>query len=368
MIKRASLPSRTPDIKWLNLSFFIVTTAVALIGTPLYWKHHGIQLSEILILLFFCAATGLSITVGYHRLFAHVTYKANSVLQFLLLFFGAAAFEQSALKWASQHRTHHQYTDTDRDPYNIKEGFWYAHIGWLIFWKHRADYRNVRDLRRLPVVMHQHFYYPLWAVVSGILVPIAIGFLMGRPLGGFILSVCLRLTLVYHSTFFINSICHMIGKTTYDPDSSAKDHWLVALLTYGEGYHNFHHRFPSDYRNGVRWYHFDPSKWLIAFLSKIGWTWELRKISKFRILSAQHSAEHSRLIRKLEKLTQEETESAAADKLKNVYHNLRKALERWEQAASHMFEKNSLRKTYLEYKKSRHEWLRFAQKIRVSRI
>jgi stearoyl-CoA desaturase (delta-9 desaturase) len=100
--------------------------------------------------------------------------------------------------------------------------------------------------------------------------PLVVGMMTGHLLGAFLLSVCTRITLVSHSTFCINSVCHTFGKATYDPASSARDHWFVALLTNGEGYHNFHHRFPSDYRNGIRWYHWDPSKWTIQFLAALG--------------------------------------------------------------------------------------------------
>jgi len=114
-------------------SFFAITTLLGVVGAPIYLYHYGISLSEVLLLVFYIAATGLSVTVGYHRLYAHATFKAHPVIHFLTLFFGAAAFEQSALLWSAQHRYHHQYVDTDQDPYNIKKGFFYAHMGWLIF-------------------------------------------------------------------------------------------------------------------------------------------------------------------------------------------------------------------------------------------
>ena len=99
---------------------------------------------------------------------------------------------------------------------------------------------------------------------------------IGHPLGGFIMAVCLRIIVVLHSSFFINSFAHTFGTQPYDKSNSARDNWLCALLTNGEGFHNFHHRFPSDYRNGYRWYHWDPSKWLIFALSKVGLAWDLQ--------------------------------------------------------------------------------------------
>ena len=146
--------------------------------------------------------------------------------------------------------------------------------------------------------MHQHQHYYAWAVGSGIVIPTLIGAFAGGftgALGAFIFAVAGRIAFVHHATWCINSVCHMFGKATYDIDATAKDHWFVAFLTNGEGYHNFHHRFPGDYRNGVRWYQWDPSKWLIAVLSQVGLTSDLKKVSKFKILEARLRADHARV-------------------------------------------------------------------------
>ena len=262
---------------WVGIFFFILIHLIAFIGTPWYILRYGVSGGEWALFLawFFC--TSLAITVGYHRLFAHASYKTNALVRFLLLFFGGATFEQSALKWASQHRQHHQFTDTDKDPYNIKKGFWYAHVGWILFWKHRVNYENVLDLRQSRLITNQHHLYTLWSVGAGVVTPMLVGLWLGHPLGAFILAVNLRLVLVMHSAFFINSYAHLFGRHNFDGGTSARDHWLGAILTNGEGYHNYHHRFPGDYRNGTRWYHWDPSKWLIFSLSKLRLTWDLKR-------------------------------------------------------------------------------------------
>ncbi len=272
-------PSQERRNRWVGIIFFLIIHAIGIVGTPLYLLYFGASTAEWVLFFAYVSLTSLSITVGYHRLFAHVTYKTNAFVRFLLLFFGAATFEQSALKWTSQHRQHHQFTDTDRDPYDIGRGFWYAHVGWILFWKHRVNYDNVPDLKRSALVMNQHELYSLWSVGAGLALPMLIGFLIGRPLGTFIMTVCLRLILVMHSAFFINSYAHMFGSRGFDDHISARDHWLGAILTNGEGYHNFHHQFPTDYRNGIRWYHWDPSKWLIFTLSKLHLAWDLKKTS-----------------------------------------------------------------------------------------
>jgi stearoyl-CoA desaturase (delta-9 desaturase) len=293
MAKIKSTPGTYPlpywKPRWVGIVFFIAIHIIGVIGTPFYIMHYGITGPEWALFLtwFFCSS--MAITVGYHRLFAHITYKTNAFIRFFLLFFGAGTFEQSVLKWASQHRQHHQFTDTDQDPYNIKRGFWYAHAGWILFWKHRVNYNNVPDLMRSKLVMHQHKWYTYWSFGAGIIIPMFIGFLIGRPLGALIMAVSLRLVLVMHSAFFINSYAHTFGSRNYDKQTSARDHWLGAILTNGEGYHNFHHWSPADYRNGIRWYHWDPTKWFIFALSKLGLAWDLKRTpaSKFKTITSR---------------------------------------------------------------------------------
>lgn len=327
--------NKAPIRKWVwnNIIFFAVTTFFGTFGALFYAYHYGISPSEFLLFAFYLIATPLSITMGYHRLFAHMSYKVHPVVQCLYLFFGAAAFQQSALKWASQHRTHHQYVDTDRDPYNIKKGFFYAHIGWLIFWRPITDYSNVRDLERNPLMVHQHRHYLVWAIGAGILLPLLIGALTGHMLGAFLFAVCARLTLIYHGTFCINSVCHMFGRATYDIYSSARDHWFAALLTFGEGYHNYHHHFPMDYRNGVRWYHWDPTKWLIALLGWLGLATHLRSVSKFRILAARLRAQHQRIEDGLTTVKENSHVDLLRQTLRAHYEQLKKRLVDWEQHA-----------------------------------
>ncbi len=319
-------------IIWINIIFFAVTTFLGVIGCPLYAYYHGVSAIEVALFLFYAGATGMGITVGYHRLFAHSTYKANALIRFLLLFFGGAAFEQTALDWASQHRDHHRYVDTDLDPYSIKKGFFYAHMGWLMFWKHEIHYGNSIDLQKDSMVMHQHKNYMLWAVGAGIVTPVLVGALFGHALGAFLFAVCLRITFVYHSTFCINSVCHIFGKATYDTQATAKDHWLVALVTFGEGYHNFHHKFPVDYRNGIRWFDWDPSKWLIRVMAGLGMVWDLKRTSQFRILEARLAGEKTSVTASLKQFVMPPVLAKPVEQLSLHYAVLRQKLESWEDA------------------------------------
>jgi len=177
--------------------------------------------------------------------------------------------------------------------------------------------------------MHQHRYYPAWAIGAGVLLPLAIGAATGHLLGAFLLGVVGRLTLVHHSTWSINSICHTFGKATYDIDATARDHWAVALLTFGEGYHNFHHRFGGDYRNGVRWYQWDPTKWLIALLSWCGLAKKLYRTPMHSIIAAKVAAEQQRVERELSRQPVHQT-SPLLNALRERSANLKSLLDEWE--------------------------------------
>jgi stearoyl-CoA desaturase (Delta-9 desaturase) len=328
----ATAPSRIiSKFCWGNFIFFATISLITVTAVPWYIITQGVPRVEWMLLLIFSALTGMSITVGYHRFFAHRAFQANNIVKAVVLFFGAGAFEQSAIQWASQHRDHHRYVDTDLDPYGIHRGFWFAHILWFILYEYQTDYTNVKDLQNDPLVMHQHTYYIYWASVAGIIFPTLVGALLGHALGAFLLAVALRLTLVHHSTFSINSVCHVFGKATYDIDASARDHWIVALLTNGEGYHNFHHRFASDYRNGYRWYHWDPTKWMIKTLSFIGFTWDLHRMPNFSIEAARAAGEHARV--KQDVHTQRLIDSAAIMEVAHQrYALLKDSLFAWEHA------------------------------------
>jgi stearoyl-CoA desaturase (delta-9 desaturase) len=276
------------EIDWVNTLFLTLTPILFVILGWIYFKGHGIEISQILLAVAFYFITGISITAGYHRLLSHKAYKASNLVKFLYLIFGAAAFQNSALKWATDHRIHHRHVDHDNDPYNINRGFFYAHIGWIFYKEHdteRAQYP--KDLLNDKLVMWQHRNYYWIAIVMGFIIPTIIGYFMGSALGGLALAGILKVIFVHHCTFFINSLCHMVGNRPYSDSNTARDSYIMALFTFGEGYHNYHHYFPSDYRNGICWYHFDPTKWLIKFLSFVGLVKGLKKVPMKLIIQAK---------------------------------------------------------------------------------
>ncbi len=278
-------------INWITSSFLIGTLTLALTAVPWYIWHFGLDIFQVLLFWVMLAATGFSVTVGYHRLYSHLTFQARWPIHLFTLIFGAGAFENSALMWASEHRRHHKYVDHDDDPYSISKGFLYAHIGWLIF-KLNGDpsYDNVPDLLKDKLVCWQHRYVQVIAVIVSFVLPTIAGALWNGwigALGAFLIAGVARIVFLQHCTFLINSACHVFGTQPYSTKCSARDSWMMALFTMGEGYHNYHHEFQHDYRNGVKPWNFDPTKWIIWSLSKLGLTSNLRRVPKEKIRQAQ---------------------------------------------------------------------------------
>lgn len=295
------MPFRIPStrVNWTNSSFLIGTFIITCTAVPIYLWNYGLDAFQVSMFFFFVIATGLSITLGYHRLFAHMSFQALWPVRLLTLIFGAAAFENTALAWVSDHRRHHKHVDHDDDPYDISKGFWHAHIGWILFkLDPEPPLDNVADLRKDALVMWQsRFYLPL-AIGFGFVVPAALGYLhagwMGA-LGGFLIGGVARMTTVQHMTFFINSLCHTVGRQPYSDRCSARDSWLMAIFTFGEGYHNYHHEFQHDYRNGVKWWQWDPTKWTIWTLEKLHLVRGLRRVPEEKILLSQLADTRRRL-------------------------------------------------------------------------
>jgi len=282
-------------INWLTSSFLIGTLALTLTGLPLYLWFFGLDWFQVVLFFVMLSAIGFSVTLGYHRLFSHITFQASWPIRLFVLIFGAGAFENSVLMWASEHRRHHKHVDHDEDPYCISKGFFYAHIGWLLFKLHNDQpYDNVADLQKDRLVCWQDRYVQWIAVLVSFALPASLGFLWNGwrgALGAFLIAGVARIVVLQHCTFLINSACHTIGRQPYSTKCSARDSFFLALFTFGEGYHNYHHEFQYDYRNGVKPWQIDPTKWIIWMLSKLRLVRGLRRASADKIRSAQRENE-----------------------------------------------------------------------------
>ena len=294
----------TERINWVTSSFLIGTFVLTLTAVPAYLLTFGLNWFFVALFVVMFYATGMSITLGYHRLFSHLTFQAKWPIKLFTLLFGAAAFENSVLMWASEHRAHHKHVDHEDDPYAISKGFFFAHIGWLLF-KLNSDegYEGVADLQKDKLVVWQDKYVQWIAVAVGFVFPALLGWaVVGGwvgALGGFLFGGVARVVAVQHCTFFINSACHTFGNQPYSERCSARDSTLMAFFTFGEGYHNYHHEFQHDYRNGVKRWQWDPTKWAIWAFEKVGLVGGLRRVPSEKILLAEISQAQRQLEAKL---------------------------------------------------------------------
>jgi stearoyl-CoA desaturase (Delta-9 desaturase) len=257
---------------WVNIAFLTLTPVIGIVGTALYTWRVGFSPWMAGLLFGMYLAVGMSICAGYHRFFSHKSYEAHPIVQAFFAFFGALAAQNSILWWSSSHRVHHKYADKDWDPYNIQRGFWWAHIFWIFYRNEERDdtFANSPDLKANKIVMWQHKWHKVVLIAGGFGLPTLIGAAFGDPIAGLLWGGFARIVVIHHTTFFVNSLAHFVGKPEFNSEASARDNWMVALVTLGEGYHSFHHRFPADFRNGIRWYHWDPAKWFIGVLRATG--------------------------------------------------------------------------------------------------
>ncbi|RUO80202.1 acyl-CoA desaturase [Idiomarina tyrosinivorans] len=308
--------SAKPPVIWLNVLVFAITFGVAAIGVPLYAMAYDIPSAMWWWMLASIGFAGFSITAGYHRLWAHKAYKSHAIMRFFYAIGGALALQNSALHWSSDHREHHKNVDhVDDDPYSAKRGFWYSHIGWMLREHHASsynDYSNVKDLQKDRIVMWQHKYYLPLTLLMTIGWPIVLGVIYGDIWAALLVVGFLRLVINHHTTFFINSLAHMWGRQPYTDKNSARDNDILALFTFGEGYHNYHHIFSADYRNGIRWWQFDPTKWIIRCLSWFGLASDLRRCSGYQI-------ERAKLEMHLKRYKEKHSDTAAADWMERIH-------------------------------------------------
>ncbi|XP_050532112.1 acyl-CoA Delta-9 desaturase-like isoform X2 [Daktulosphaira vitifoliae] len=241
-------------IVWQNVIASIILHIGAVYGFYLVFTGHlyGKTIIYAYLVLMF---SGMGITVGAHRLWSHRCFNARLPLRILLATFQTLAFQNHIYEWVRDHRVHHKFTDTDADPYNSARGFFFSHIGWLLVRKHKDVYGkgktiDMRDLEDDPVVMWQKKYYLLLVPIVAFILPSLVPYLLWNEQFWYsLLFVGLsRYMFALHSTWLVNSAAHIWGVRPYDKNISPTDNKTVAFLAFGEGWHNYHHTFPWDYK------------------------------------------------------------------------------------------------------------------------
>lgn len=274
----AKITSRAVRLDGALIAF--VAMHVAVLGvffTGMGWREVGLA-------VFLYGLRMFAITAGYHRYFAHRAYATSRVFQFVLAFVAQSSLQSGAVWWAAKHRDHHRYSDTERDSHSPRQyGFWFAHCGWIFHESAgQADYGRVPDLTRYPELMwldRQRF-------MPGLVLGFAVWALCGWSglFGGFVLST----VVLYHATFAINSLAHVVGRQRYLTGDDSRNNWWLALLTLGEGWHNNHHYFMASTRQGFFWWEIDVTYYLLRGLAALGLVRDL-KTPPAQVLAGQRS-------------------------------------------------------------------------------
>jgi stearoyl-CoA desaturase (delta-9 desaturase) len=233
---------------------------------PVTWTALGLCAGFYFLRMFF-------ITAGYHRYFAHRSYKTSRWFQFILAWFGCTCMQKGPLWWAAKHRDHHKYSDTDDDPHSpVRHGLFWSHIGWVLFESHIAPKRDaVKDFAKYPELRWlERLHWLPGFLMLGLCYLIA-GW--SGVVWGFVIST----VLLYHGVFLVNSLCHILGRRRFQTADASRNNALVALLTFGEGWHNNHHHYQSSANQGFRWWEIDISYYLLCLLRICQLVWDLRK-------------------------------------------------------------------------------------------
>lgn len=331
---------KTKGFNW-GPALFLIIYQILFLGTfPIYlWfqtPSWGVWIAAVLLLYM----TGIGITGGYHRYYSHKSYKTNRFIESIILFFSSMSIQGSALRWSFDHRLHHAHVDTDEDPYSIKKGFWYAHFLWMLEKPKEIDPKVVPDLLKNKLVMFQHKHDFLLMTLTNVLAFLFVGWLCNDYWGAFFVATWLRIFTLHHFTWFINSLAHTWGDKPFCQEQTAVNNYIIALLTFGEGYHNYHHTFANDYRNGIRWYQYDPTKWLIWTLNKLGLTYALRTMDPGTI--------KKRLVIERKNLLLEQIKGSWASKKEELTKQIHEISERLLEQLSQF---NQLKEKYRQLKK-----------------
>jgi stearoyl-CoA desaturase (delta-9 desaturase) len=260
--------ARAPDerVDWVhNIPFF----AVHLV--PLFAFVTGVTRFDIVLCLVLYVARMFFITAGYHRYFSHRSYKMGRVMQFLMAFGGATAAQKGALWWAAHHRHHHKYSDTPEDLHSPLKGFWWSHVGWILCRKYRpTDLEAIKDFAKYPELrwLNKHYLVPP--------VTLAVACFWMGGWSALVVGFFLSTVMVYHGTFFINSLTHVFGRRRYVTTDTSRNSFILAVITLGEGWHNNHHYYQSTANQGFFWWELDVSYYMLRALSLVGLVQDLR--------------------------------------------------------------------------------------------
>jgi stearoyl-CoA desaturase (delta-9 desaturase) len=256
--------------------FVLVIVIVPFLGTVLaigsLWQR-AIQWSDLALLVTMYTLTAFGLTIGYHRMLTHRSFRAHPVVKVILLVLGAMAVASPPIEFAAIHIKHHAQSDREGDPHSPLEGLFHAHLGWLFKDRFADPQVYCRHLLKDAIVVFVNRSFLLWVALS-LGLPFAIGGWTGLLWGGLV-----RIFLVHHFSFSVNSICHTFGRREFETNDRSRNQWLVAVLAFGEGWHNNHHAFPRSAFHGLHWWQLDLSGYVIWTLERLGLAHEVYRVS-----------------------------------------------------------------------------------------
>ena len=265
-----ALEQSRQNINWKNLS---IVTTFHLLAIPALFMFSWENVAAMLVGNWIVGSLGVGL--GYHRLLTHRSFKAPKWLEYTLTVFGTMSIQDDAPKWVATHRIHHKFVETERDPHSTRPGFWWAQIGWVLFGT-AQDHDGATLKKYVPDLMKDKFHTFL---AKYYYVPIIVSAFVLFAIGGWSMvfwGVFMRVVVGWHTTWFVNSLSHIYGKKPFATNDDSTNNWLVALLTFGEGWHNNHHAFPTSARHGLKWYQFDLNWLTIRLFKKLGWAKDIR--------------------------------------------------------------------------------------------
>ncbi|XP_043495552.1 acyl-CoA Delta-9 desaturase-like [Polistes fuscatus] len=272
------------DIVWESVIVFLYLHISCLYG--IYLSFTSMKLYTTIFIITSLRINGLGITAGAHRLWAHKAYKAKWPMRVILMILQTLSFQKSIYDWVRNHRVHHKFTDTDADPHNSKRGFFFSHIGWLLMRKHpdvktKGATIDLSDLEKDPVVVWQRRYYKIFMPLVCFIIPTWIPvYFWGESVMNAWYATVTRYILVLHITCLVNSAAHMWGAKPYDSAITSTEIPVVSFLAYGEGWHNYHHVFPWDYKTSeLGNYKISLTTKVIDGFAKIGWAYDLKTVT-----------------------------------------------------------------------------------------
>jgi stearoyl-CoA desaturase (delta-9 desaturase) len=268
----ATTAQRDPSerVNWVTSIPFLLIHALPLLAIVTGVTTKALVLCAVLYFgrMFF-------ITAGYHRYFAHRSYRLGRVMQFVMAVGGASAAQKGALWWAAHHRNHHRFADTDRDLHSPLKGFWWSHVGWILSDRYKdTDFDGIRDFAKYPELrlVEKYNWVAPWSL--------AIACLLYAGWSGLVVGFFLSTVLLWHGTFLVNSMAHVVGRRRYATPDTSRNSAVIALFTGGEGWHNNHHYWPASARQGFYWWEFDPTYYALKLLSVVGLVRDLRAPSR----------------------------------------------------------------------------------------